>query len=282
MGLISDEQGKFAVLSDILGDEDHLGDMDFKVAGTVDGITATQMDIKVDGLSYEVLTQALEQARRGRLHILDKMMEVISEPREDYKDIVPRLETIVIPKEFIGAVIGPGGKIIQKIQEDTQTVITIEEIEDKGYVQIAGTGIENIKAALNRVKMIVAVPEVGDVYTGKVKSILAFGAFVEVLPGKDGLLHISELDYDRHETVEEVLKEGDMVTVKLIAIEDKTGKLKLSRKALLEKPEGYVEPERGEGAPRRSNDRGGRRDDRGGGRRDDRGGRRDDRHQNRR
>ena len=290
MGLISDEQGKFAVLSDILGDEDHLGDMDFKVAGTVDGITATQMDIKVDGLSYEVLTQALEQARRGRLHILDKMMEVISEPREDYKDIVPRLETIVIPKEFIGAVIGPGGKIIQKIQEDTQTVITIEEIEDKGYVQIAGTGIENIKAALNRVKMIVAVPEVGDVYTGKVKSILAFGAFVEVLPGKDGLLHISELDYDRHETVEEVLKEGDMVTVKLIAIEDKTGKLKLSRKALLEKPEGYIEPERGEGAPRRSNDRGndrrddrgGRRDDRGGGRRDDRGGRRDDRHQNRR
>jgi len=278
MGLITDKQGKFAVLSDILGDEDHLGDMDFKVAGTADGITATQMDIKVDGLSYEVLTKALEQAKAGRLHILGKILEVIPEPRTDYKDIVPRLETIIIPKEFIGAVIGPGGKIIQKIQEDTQTVITIEEIEDKGYVQIAGTGIENIKAALNRVKMIVAVPEVGDIYTGKVKSILAFGAFIEILPGKDGLLHISELDWERHETVEEVMKEGDIVEVKLIAVEDKTGKLKLSRRVLLPKPEGYVEPPKREEGNRNQGDRGGRddrrgpRDDRGGyGRRDDRG-----------
>ncbi len=279
MGLITDKQGKFAVLSDILGDEDHLGDMDFKVTGTADGITATQMDIKVDGLSYEVLTKALEQAKAGRLHILGKILEVIPEPRTDYKDTVPRLETIIIPKEFIGAVIGPGGKIIQKIQEDTKTVITIEEIEDKGYVQIAGTGIENIKAALDRVRMIVAVPEVGEIYTGKVKSILAFGAFIEILPGKDGLLHISELDWERHETVEEVMKEGDIVEVKLIAVEDKTGKLKLSRRVLLPKPEGYVEPPKREEGYRNSGDRGGRddrrgpRDDRGGGygRRDDRG-----------
>lgn len=278
MGLITDKEGKFAVLSDILGDEDHLGDMDFKVTGTCDGITATQMDIKVDGLSYEVLTKALEQARLGRLHILGKILEVIPEPREDYKDIVPRLETIIIPKEFIGAVIGPGGKIIQKIQEDTKTVITIEEIEDKGYVQIAGTGIENIKAALNRVKMIVAVPEVGEVYTGKVKSILAFGAFIEILPGKDGLLHISELDWSKHETVEEVMKEGDMVEVKLIAVEDKTGKLKLSRRVLLPKPEGYVEPPKREEGFRPSGDRRGNDDRRG---RDNRFNRNDNRNDNR-
>lgn len=278
MGLITDNKGKFAVLSDILGDEDHLGDMDFKVTGTVDGITATQMDIKVDGLSYEVLEQALDQARRGRMHILGKILEVIPEPRADYKDSVPRIETISIPKEFIGAVIGPGGKIIQKMQEDTGTVITIEEVDDKGIVQIAGTGREKIEAALNRIKMIVAVPEVGATYKGKVKSILAFGAFVEVLPGKDGLLHISELDWERHETVEEVLHEGDMVEVKLVAIEEKTGKLRLSRRELLPKPEGYVEPPKREDRPR--DDRGPRRDDRGP-RRDDRGPRRDDRRDDR-
>jgi len=244
MGLITDAQGKYAVLSDILGDEDHLGDMDFKVTGTADGITATQMDIKVDGLSYEVLAQALDQARRGRLHILGKILEVIPEPRADYKENVPRLETIVIPKEFIGAVIGPGGKVIQKIQEETKTVIVIEEVGDTGVVQISALDKSSIDAAMSRVKAIVAVPEVGEIYTGKVKSIVAFGAFIEIIPGKDGLLHVSEIDWARHETVEEVLKEGDIVEVKLIAIEEKTGKLKLSRRALLPKPEGYVEPER--------------------------------------
>jgi len=242
MGLITDETGKFAVLSDILGDEDHLGDMDFKVTGTRDGITATQMDIKVDGLPYEVMAQALEQARQGRMHILEKILEVIPEPRAEYKPNVPRLETIIIPKEFIGAVIGPGGKIIQKIQEETGTVITIEEVGDTGVVQISATGKESIDAAMQRVKNIVAVPEVGELYNGTVKSIVAFGAFIEIMPGKDGLLHISEIDWDRHETMDGLMKEGDKIEVKLIGVEDKTGKLKLSRRVLLPKPEGYVEP----------------------------------------
>jgi polyribonucleotide nucleotidyltransferase len=278
MGLIADGD-KFAVLSDILGDEDHLGDMDFKVTGTRDGITATQMDIKVDGLSYEVLEQALEQAKAGRLHILDKIEEVISEPRPDFKENVPRIETIIIPKDMIGAVIGPGGKIIQKIQEETGTVITIEEINDFGEVQIAGINKQSIVDALAQVKAIIAVPEIGEIYKGKVKSIVSFGAFIEIMPGKDALLHISEIDYERHETVDEVLKEGEEVEVKLIGIDEKSGKLKLSRKVLLPKPEGYVEPERkprsDSGDRRRDDRRGGgdrRRDDRrgGGDRRDDR------------
>lgn len=272
MGLITDKDSdKFAVLSDILGDEDHLGDMDFKVTGTKDGITATQMDIKVDGLSYEVLEKALEQARLGRLHILDKIEEVIAEPRADFKPNVPRLETITIPKDMIGAVIGPGGKIIQKIQEETNTVIVIEEIDEKGVIQIASPNKEGIDAALAQIKAIVAVPEVGEIYKGKVKSIVAFGAFIEVIPGKDGLLHISEIDYQRHETVDEVLKEGDEVEVKLIAIDEKTGKLKLSRKVLLPKPEGYVEPPKRSGGDRDRRSNGGRNDrNRGGDRRGDR------------
>lgn len=266
MGLITDrDSDKFAVLSDILGDEDHLGDMDFKVTGTSEGITATQMDIKVDGLSYEVLEQALEQARAGRLHILEKIEEVIDAPREEYKDNVPRLETMLIPKDMIGAVIGPGGKIIQKIQEETGTVIVIEEIDNMGEIQISGVNKEAIVAAVAQIKGIIAVPEIGEIYKGKVKSIVSFGAFIEIMPGKDGLLHISEIDYTRHETVDEVLKEGEEVEVKLIGLDEKTGKLKLSRKVLLPKPEGYVEPERkprGEGGDRRRDDR--RRDDRGG------------------
>ncbi len=280
MGLISGKDGKFAVLSDILGDEDHLGDMDFKVTGTRDGITATQMDIKVDGLSYEVLTQALEQAKRGRMHILDKILEVIPEPRAEYKNIVPRIETIIIPKDMIGAVIGPGGKVIQKIQEETQTVITIEEVGDTGMVQVSATNKDSIVAAMQRIKAIVAIPEVGEIYQGKVKSIVAFGAFIEIIPGKDGLLHISEVDYDRHETMDGLMKEGDIIEVKLIAVEDKTGKLKLSRKVLLPKPEGYVEEKpRPQGDRPRGGDRGGDRNfrndrgdynDRGGDRRPER------------
>ncbi|HNW49451.1 MAG TPA: polyribonucleotide nucleotidyltransferase [Prolixibacteraceae bacterium] len=258
MGLITDENGKYAILSDILGDEDHLGDMDFKVTGTRDGITATQMDIKVDGLSYEVMAQALEQARQGRMHILGKILEVIPEPRADYKENVPRLETIIIPKEFIGAVIGPGGKIIQKIQEETGTVIAIEEVGDTGVVQISSLNKEGIEAALQKVRNIVAIPEVGKVYNGTVKSIVAFGAFIEILPGKDGLLHVSEIDWQRHEKVEEVLKEGDKVDVQLIGVEEKTGKLKLSRRVLLPKPEGYVEPPKREGGDRPHHDGGNR------------------------
>lgn len=238
MGLIADKKtGKFAVLSDILGDEDHLGDMDFKVTGTENGITATQMDIKVDGLSYEILTQALDQARAGRLHILGKILETIQAPREDYKPHVPRIEQIIIPKEFIGAIIGPGGKIIQEIQKETNTTITITEVDNKGIVDIFSEDRDGLMAAAQKIKSIVAVPEEGGVYRGKVKSILQFGAFVEILPGKDGLLHISEIDYNRVERVEDVLKEGDIIDVKLIEVDRKTGKLKLSRKALLPKPE---------------------------------------------
>ncbi len=238
MGLITDKNTqKYAVLSDILGDEDHLGDMDFKVTGTKDGITACQMDIKVDGLSYEVLEQALEQARQGRLHILGEMAKTIAEPRGDYKDHVPRIEKILIPKEFIGAVIGPGGKIIQEIQETTNTTIVIEEIDNMGVIDIVSNNKEDIESAKYRVKQIVAVPEVGEVYMGKVKNIAAFGAFIEILPGKDGLLHISEIDWKRTDDVEKVFKVGDEVEVKLIGIDSKTGKLKLSRKVLLPKPE---------------------------------------------
>ena len=267
MGLISDTAtGRWAVLSDILGDEDHLGDMDFKVTGTRDGITATQMDIKVDGLSYEVLAKALEQARVGRLHILDKITECIAEPREDYKPFVPRIEQIIIPKDMIGAVIGPGGKVVQDIQKTTNTTITISETEIGGVVDIFGVDKAAIDAAMARIKGIIAVPEVGEVYDGTIKSIVSFGAFVEILPGKEALLHISEINYKRFETMEETgLKEGDRIEVKLIGVDSKTGKLKLSHKAVLPKPEGWVEPERKprEGRPeRRGGDRGERRGDR--------------------
>lgn len=238
MGLITDaDSDKYVVLSDILGDEDHLGDMDFKVTGTEDGITATQMDIKVDGLSYEVLQKALEQARQGRLHILGKMGEAISEPRQDYKPHAPRIVTLKIPKEMIGAVIGPGGKIIQEIQAETETDIVIDENEENGVVDISASNKENIDKAVARIEGIVAVPEVGKVYTGKVKSIVPFGAFIEILPGKDGLLHISEIEWRRLEKVEDVLSEGETVDVKLIDIDQRSGKLKLSRKVLLPKPE---------------------------------------------
>ncbi len=282
MGLISDKAtGKYAVLSDILGDEDHLGDMDFKVTGTADGITATQMDIKVDGLSYEVLNQALAQAKEGRLHILGKILEIIPEPRTDFKPNVPRIEVVQIPKDMIGAVIGPGGKIIQAIQEETKTVIVIEEIDDYGLVEISATGLDSINAAKARIKAIVAIPEVGEIYTGKVKSVVSFGAFIEIIPGKEALLHVSEMAWERVENAEDFAKEGDMIEVKLIGTDPKTGKLKLSHKVLLPKPEGYVErPPREDRGPR--DDRGPRRDDRGGDRRDnfgrdDRGPRRDDR-----
>lgn len=236
MGLITDpDTGKYAVLSDILGDEDHLGDMDFKVTGTQDGITACQMDIKVKGLSYEILEKALDQSKAGRLHILGKIMETISEPREDVKSFAPKIETMSIPKDFIGAIIGPGGKNIQKLQADTNTVITIEEEGDKGMIEISGNEREGMNAAIARIKAIAFVPEVGEVYTGKVKSIQAYGAFVEIAPGTDGLLHISEIDHRRLKTVDEVLKEGDSVEVKLIGIDDR-GKMKLSRKVLLPQP----------------------------------------------
>lgn len=235
MGLITDTKtGKYAILSDILGDEDHLGDMDFKVTGTKDGITATQMDIKVDGLSYEILAKALEQAKQGRMHILGKILETIPEPRADYKPFVPRIVQITIPQDAIGAVIGPGGKVIQDIQKTTGTTITITEQDNKGLVDIFGENKDSLDAALSRIKSIVAVPEVGEVYKGKIRSIVAFGAFVEIFPGKDGLLHISEIDNKRFDNMEQTgLKEGDMIEVKLIGIDAKNGKLKLSRKALL-------------------------------------------------
>ena len=245
MGLISDEKtGKFVVLSDILGDEDHLGDMDFKVTGTKDGITATQMDIKVDGLPYEVLEQALAQAKEGRAHIMGEMMKTISEPRAEYRPNVPRIVQIIIPGEFIGAVIGTGGKVIQDIQKTTGTTITITEEGDKGIVDIFGENKDAMDAALARIKAITTVPEVGETYHGKVVSILEFGAFVEILPGKEGLLHISELDYKKVDKVEDVLQVGDEVDVKLLEIDEKTGKMRLSRRALLPAPEGWVEHER--------------------------------------
>lgn len=238
MGLITDpETGKWVVLSDILGDEDHLGDMDFKITGTEKGITATQMDIKVDGLPYEVLSEALEQAKTGRHHILEIMLKTISQPREDYKPHAPRIERIEIPKEFIGAVIGPGGKIVQEIQSETGTTVEIEEVNGKGIVYVSAVDKASIDAAMQRINRIVAVPELNKVYKGKVKTVVQFGAFIEIMPGKEGLLHISEIDWRRLNTVDEVLKEGDEVEVKLIEMDNKTGKLKLSRKALLPKPQ---------------------------------------------
>jgi polyribonucleotide nucleotidyltransferase len=239
MGLITDDQGKYAILSDILGDEDHLGDMDFKVCGTKDGITAVQMDLKVNGLPYEVMEQALNQAREGRLHIMNEITKTLDKPRADYKEHAPRLLQITIPGEFIGAVIGPGGKIIQEIQKSTNTTITITEIPgEQGLVEIFGDNDTDARAALNRVKGIVAIPEVGEIYDAKVKSIMPYGAFVEFMPGKDGLLHISEIDWKRLDTMEGVLKEGDLIQVKYMGLDPKTGKHKLSRKVLLPKPAG--------------------------------------------
>ena len=254
MGLIS-KGDKWAVLSDILGDEDHLGDMDFKVCGTRDGITACQMDIKVDGLSYDILAKALEQARQGRLHILDHIQSTIAEPREDYKDFVPRIEQIQIPKDFIGAVIGKGGEVIQKIQAETNTIINIEEVGDLGIVDVASQNKDDIAAAIKWIKEICTVPEVGQIYDAKVVSIVEFGAFLEFLPGKEGLMHISEYDWKRTDTLEGIIHEGDIITVKIIAIDEKNGKLKLSRKALLPKPEGYEEEK--PRAPRREGGNGG-------------------------
>ena len=248
MGLIKNAgEDKYAVLSDILGDEDHLGDMDFKVTGTKDGITATQMDIKVDGLSYDILEKALLQAKAGREHILNKLTECIAEPRPELKPHAPRIEVMTIPKEFIGAVIGPGGKIIQGMQEETGATITIEEVDNAGRIEISGTCKQSIEAAIRMIKGIVAVPEVGEVYKGKVRSVMPYGVFVEFLPGKDGLLHISEIDWKRLETIEEAgLKEGDEIEVKLLDIDPKTGKFKLSRKVLLPKPERAEKAERPE------------------------------------
>ena len=248
MGLITDKDNvKYAILSDILGDEDHLGDMDFKVTGTRDGITATQMDIKCDGLSYEVLEKALNQAREGRMHILNIITSTIAEPRADLKPHAPRLETMIIPKEMIGAVIGPGGKIIQSIQEASGAIVTIDEIDNEGHIEISAANLESIQDAKRRIKAITAQPEEGETYTGVVKSILPFGAFVEILPGKDGLLHISEISWDRLESMETSgIHEGDEVTVKLIEIDKKTGKYRLSMKALLPRPERAPRNHRGE------------------------------------
>ena len=255
MGLIKNPgEEKYAVLSDILGDEDHLGDMDFKTTGTANGLTATQMDIKCDGLSYEILEKALMQAKEGREHILNKITECMAAPRTEMKPHVPRIEQIIIPKEFIGAIIGPGGKIIQGMQEETGATITIEEVDGVGKVQVSGANKDVIDAATRKIRSIVAVPEVGEIYEGAIRSVMPYGAFVEFMPGKDGLLHISEIDWKRLETVEESgLKEGDKIKVKLIEVDPKTGKFKLSRRVLLEKPEGYVErparrerPERGD------------------------------------
>jgi len=249
MGLIA-KDGKWAVLSDILGDEDHLGDMDFKVTGTRDGITACQMDIKCDGLSYEILAKALAQAQEGRMHILNIIEQTMPSPREDYKPFVPRVVKMSIPKEFIGAIIGPGGKIIQEMQKETKTIIVIEEKGEFGVIDIVSVNKEGIEAALARIKGIIAVPEVGEEYEGVVKNLQSFGAFVEFLPGKDGLLHVSEISWERVNNVEEVLKSGDKIKVKLIEVDKKTGKYKLSHKALLPKPEGYVER-----APRQNSER---------------------------
>ncbi|NPD92547.1 polyribonucleotide nucleotidyltransferase [Xylanibacter muris] len=265
MGLIKNPgEDKYAVLSDILGDEDHLGDMDFKTTGTKDGLTATQMDIKCDGLSFEILEKALMQAKQGREHILGKLTETIAEPREDLKPQVPRIVQIQIPKEFIGAVIGPGGKIIQQMQEDTGSTITIEETDGVGKVQVSGPNKESIDSAIAKIKAIVAIPEVGEIYEGTVRSIMPYGCFVEIMPGKDGLLHISEIDWKRLETVEDAgIKEGDKISVKLMEIDPKTGKYKLSHRVLVEKPADYVErparrerPDRGERRQRQEhNDR---------------------------
>ena len=260
MGLISDGS-KYAILSDILGDEDHLGDMDFKVTGTKDGITATQMDIKCDGLSYEILEKALMQARDGRLHILGIINETIPAPREDYKPHVPRIVTMLIPKELIGAVIGPGGKVIQGIQEASGATVSIDEIPEGGYIEVAASNKASIDKAMEMINAIVELPEEGKTYRGTVRSILDFGAFVEFMPNRDGLLHISEISWERLEDMAASgLKEGDEVDVKLIEVDKKTGKFRLSMRALMEKPEGYVEPQRRERAPRRERPEGERRE----------------------
>ncbi len=284
MGLIHDtESPKYAILSDILGDEDHLGDMDFKVTGTREGITATQMDIKCDGLSYEILERALNQAREGRLHILDIIEATIPEPRADYKPQVPRIVTMIVPKDMIGAIIGPGGKIIQGIQEESGATVSIDEIDESGYVEIAATNKEAMDKAVAMINAIIELPEEGKVYTGTVQTITEFGAFVQFMPNRDGLLHISEISWNRLDNMEASgIKEGDTLEVKLIEIDKKTGKYRLSMRALQPKPEGYVEPERaprgdrGPRGPRRDGDRGSRREggDRGG-RRDNRGPRRE-------
>ena len=257
MGLIKNPgEEKYAVLSDILGDEDHLGDMDFKTTGTAKGLTATQMDIKCDGLSYEILEKALAQAKQAREHILGKMLETMAEPRAELKPHVPRIEALQIPKEFIGAVIGPGGKIIQSMQEETGTTITIEEEDGVGKIQVSGPNKESIEAALAKIRAIVAIPEVGEVYDAKVISIMPYGCFVEFMPGKEGLLHISEITWKRLETMEESgLNEGDHVQVKLLEIDEKTGKFRLSHRVLEEKPEGWEDrPAR---RPRREGAQGG-------------------------
>ena len=258
MGLIKNPgEDKYVVLSDILGDEDHLGDMDFKTTGTKDGLTATQMDIKCDGLSFEILEKALMQAKEGREYILGKLTDTIAEPRAELKPQVPRIEAFDIPKEFIGAVIGPGGKIIQQIQEESGATVTIDETDGVGKVQVSAPNKDSIDKAIGKIRAIVAIPEVGEVYDGTIRSVMPYGCFVEIMPGKDGLLHISEIDWKRLETVEEAgLKEGDKIKVKLLEIDPKTGKYKLSHRVLIPKPEGYVErerrprPERGERRPR--------------------------------
>ena len=252
MGLISENQGKnYAILSDILGDEDHLGDMDFKTTGTKDGLTACQMDIKVDGLSYEILENALAQAHEARMYILNKILECMPAPRADLKPHAPRIVSFIIPKDMIGAVIGPGGKIIQGIQAETGAVISIDEVEEGGKVEVASNNGESMQAAIAKIKAIVALPEVGEEYDSVVKSLMPYGCFVEFMPGKEGLLHISEIDWKRYETMEETgIKEGDHIRIKLLEIDPKTGKFRLSAKALKEKPEGYVEPERGQRGPR--------------------------------
>jgi len=282
MGLIKNPgEDKYAVLSDILGDEDHLGDMDFKTTGTKDGLTATQMDIKCDGLSFDILEKALMQAKAGREHILKCLTDTIAEPRAEMKPQVPRIVQLEIPKEFIGAVIGPGGKIIQQMQEDTGATITIDEVDGVGKVQVSAPNKDSIDAAIGKIKAIVAIPEVGEIYDGVVRSIMPYGCFVEIMPGKDGLLHISEIDWKRLETVEEAgIKEGDHIQVKLLEIDPKTGKYKLSHRVLIEKPADYVErPARGERRerPERNGERRDRRPDRG----DRRGGDRHDRSERR-
>jgi polyribonucleotide nucleotidyltransferase len=272
MGLITDkDSGKYVVLSDILGDEDHLGDMDFKVTGTEKGITACQMDIKIKGLSFQQLREALEQAREGRHHIRREMLHSLPEPRDDYKDHAPRIVALEVPGESIGPIIGPGGKIIQEIQADTETVISIEDVDGKGIVEISASNKSAIEAAVAKIKAIAFPPTVniGEEYEGKVKSIMPYGAFVEVIPGQDGLLHVSELDWKRVDRVEDILTEGEVVKFKVVGSDDKTGKIKLSRKVLMPKPEGYVErPERsersrGDRGPRsdRGRDRGPRREE---------------------
>ena len=264
MGLITDETGKFQILSDILGDEDHLGDMDFKVIGTKDGITACQMDIKIDGLNWDMVGQALKQASAGRMHILGEMAKSISQPSGELKPHTPRIEVIEIEKEFIGAVIGPGGKIIQDIQLRTGTTISIEERDGKGFVEILSENADNMQAAIDIVKGIVAIPEVGATYSGKVKTITDFGAFVEFMPGKDGLLHISEISWEKTPSMEGLFEEGQVLEVKLVEVDKKTGKFRLSQRALTPKPEGYVERER-EPRPSNGGRNGDRRDDRRGG-----------------